>query len=105
MYVRLKSVYLFHTLKIKTMEELIKSISEKTGISADQAKTALNTVLGALKDKIPASLGGQLEDLLAGKELNISSIIKEVSSDKMGDMKEAASEKLDDLKDSFKKLF
>ena len=54
------------------MEELIKSISEKTGISADQAKTALNTVLGALKDKVPTSLGGQLEDLLAGKELNIS---------------------------------
>ena len=87
------------------MEELIKSISAKTGISADQAKTALNTVLGALKDKVPASLGGQLESLLAGKELDFSSILKEVSADKVGDLKEAASEKLDDLKDTFKKLF
>lgn len=87
------------------MEELIKSISEKTGISPDQAKTALSTVLGALKDKIPASIGSQLEGLLAGKELDFASILKEVSSDKVGDLKDAASEKLDDLKDSFKKLF
>jgi hypothetical protein len=87
------------------MEELIKSISEKAGITADQSKTALNTVLGALKDKMPSALGGQLEGLLQGKELNVTSIIKEASADKMGDLKESASEKLDDLKDSFKKLF
>ena len=87
------------------MEELIKNIAAKAGISPEQSKTALTTVLGALKDKVPASLGTQLEDLLAGKELNVASIIKEISSDKVGDIKEAASEKLDDLKDSFKKLF
>jgi uncharacterized protein (DUF2267 family) len=87
------------------MEELIKSISEKAGINADQSKTALSAVLGALKDKMPSSLGSQLENLLAGKELDFASILKEVSADKMGDLKEAASDKLDDLKDSFKKLF
>ncbi len=87
------------------MEELIKTISEKAGLSADQSKSALTTVLGLLKEKMPDALGGQLEGVLLGKELDLASIIKEVSSDKLGDLKGAASEKLDDLKDSFKKLF
>jgi hypothetical protein len=87
------------------MEDLIKTISEKAGISADQSKSALTVVLGLLKEKMPDALGGQLEGLLTGKELDWSSIVKEVSADKLGDLKGAASEKIDDLKDSFKKLF
>lgn len=87
------------------MEEIIKVIAEKTGISADQSRAALTTVLGLLKDKMPEALGNQLEGLLQGKEFNLSSILKEVSSDKMEDLKGAASEKLDDLKDSLKSLF
>lgn len=87
------------------MEDIIKEIAAKAGINADQSKLALDTVLGLLKSKMPESLGGQLEGLLSGKELNVSSIVKEVSADKLGDLKDSASEKLDDLKDSFKKLF
>ena len=87
------------------MEEIIKSISAKAGISESQSKAALDVVMELLKGKLPASLSGQLEGLLAGKELNLSEIVKEVSSDKLEDIKGAASEKLDDLKDSFKKLF
>jgi hypothetical protein len=87
------------------MEDIIKEIAAKAGINPDQSKLALDTVLGLLKAKMPESLGGQLEGLLSGKELNVSSIVKEVSADKLGDLKDSASEKLDDLKDSFKKLF
>jgi len=87
------------------MEEIIKEIAAKAGISGDQSKLALDTVLGLLKSKMPEALGGQLEGLLSGKELNLTSVIKEVSGDKLDDLKDSASEKLDDLKDSFKKLF
>jgi hypothetical protein len=87
------------------MEEIVKEIASKAGINADQSKLALDTVLQLLKSKMPEALGSQLEGLLAGKELNISSVVKEVSADKLEDLKESASDKLDDLKDSFKKLF
>ena len=87
------------------MEEIIKTISERAGLSADQSKSALTVVLGMLKEKMPDALGGQLEGLLVGKEIDWSRIVKEISAEKLDDLKGAASEKLDDLKDSFKKLF
>ena len=39
------------------MDELIKRITEKTGISEDQARSAVNTVSGFLKEKLPAPIG------------------------------------------------
>ena len=40
------------------MDELIKLVSQKTGLSAEMAKTAVETVVGFLKDKLPVpSLG------------------------------------------------
>jgi hypothetical protein len=87
------------------MEEIIKSIASKAGISADQSKVAVDSVLEIFKSKMPASLSGQLEGLLGGKSLDLSSVLKDSASDKLNDIKEGASEKLDDLKDSFKKLF
>jgi len=46
------------------MEELIKRITEKTGISEDQARTAVTTVSGFLKEKLPAPIAGQVDNLL-----------------------------------------
>ena len=43
------------------MEELIKTVSAKTGISEDQARTAVTTVLGFLKEKLPAPLASQID--------------------------------------------
>ncbi|HJY28665.1 MAG TPA: hypothetical protein VJ306_11600 [Pyrinomonadaceae bacterium] len=48
------------------MEELIKRITEKTGISEDQARTAVTTVSGFLKEKLPAPLAGQVDNVLSG---------------------------------------
>lgn len=48
------------------MEALIRSITEKTGISKDQASTAINTVVSFLKDKMPAGMGSQVESFLGG---------------------------------------
>jgi hypothetical protein len=48
------------------MDELIKRITEKTGISEDQARSAVNTVSGFLKEKLPAPLAGQVDNVLSG---------------------------------------
>lgn len=49
------------------MDELIKKVAEKTGISEDQARTAVTTVLGFLKDKLPAPIAGQIENAIGGE--------------------------------------
>ncbi len=46
------------------MNELIKNIAGKTGISDDQAQQAVNAVLAFLKDKLPAPVSAQLDSLL-----------------------------------------
>lgn len=61
------------------MEQLIKLVTEKTGISADQAKGAVETVLGFLKDKIPG-IGGQLEGIMGGNLGGLADMAK----DKLG---------------------
>ena len=48
------------------MEQIIKMITEKTGISTEQAETAVNVVTDFLKEKLPAGMGGQLDGLLKG---------------------------------------
>ena len=48
------------------MDEIIKRITEKTGISEDQARSAVNTVAGFLKEKLPAPLAGQVDNVLSG---------------------------------------
>jgi uncharacterized protein (DUF2267 family) len=51
------------------MDELIKLVTEKAGISEAQAKQAVETVMGFLKDKLPAPVASQVEGLLGGGEM------------------------------------
>jgi len=48
------------------MDELIKRITEKTGISEDQARSAVTTVSNFLKEKLPAPIAGQVDNVLSG---------------------------------------
>jgi hypothetical protein len=48
------------------MDELIKLVSDKTGLSEDMAKMAVDTVLGFLKQKLPAPVAGQIDSVLGG---------------------------------------
>jgi len=48
------------------MDELNKQVAESTGISEAQAQTAVTTVLGFLKTRLPEPLAGQLDGLLGG---------------------------------------
>ena len=48
------------------MDELIKLVSQKAGLSEEMAKTAVETVIGYLKDKLPAPIAGQIDGVLGG---------------------------------------
>ena len=48
------------------MEELIKQVAQRTGISEAQAQTAVITVLGFLKGRLPEPIAGQLDSFLGG---------------------------------------
>jgi len=53
-------------LKETNMDELVKLVAKKTGISNEQAKTAVETVIGFLKQKLPAPIAAQIDGVLAG---------------------------------------
>ncbi len=48
------------------MDELVKMVAEKTGLSEDMAKVAVETVVDHLKDKLPAPVAGQIDNLMGG---------------------------------------
>jgi hypothetical protein len=48
------------------MEELIRQVRERTGISEEQARTAVQTVVGYLQNNLPAGVSQQLGGLLGG---------------------------------------
>jgi hypothetical protein len=43
---------------------LVQLIQEKTGINESQAQSALDTVIGFLKEKLPEPIAGQLDGLV-----------------------------------------
>lgn len=51
------------------MDELVKLVSKKAGIPEAQAKTAVETVVKFLKEKLPQPLAGQIDTLLAGGKI------------------------------------
>jgi len=48
------------------MDELVKLVTQKTGLSEAQARQAVDAVLGYLKDKLPAPIASQIDGLLKG---------------------------------------
>jgi len=51
------------------MDQLIAQITQRTGISEDQARQAVEMVVGLLKDRLPAPLAAQIDSLLNGGSL------------------------------------
>jgi len=67
------------------MDELIKQVTAKAGISEDQARTAINTVTGFLKDKLPAPIGSQIDNLITGAGGGVGDAVGDIAS-KVGGM-------------------
>jgi hypothetical protein len=49
------------------MDELITTLSEKTGLPEDKARAAADTVVNFIKSKLPESLQGQVDSALSGQ--------------------------------------
>ncbi|MGB9180233.1 MAG: hypothetical protein WCB68_13455 [Pyrinomonadaceae bacterium] len=67
------------------MDELVKQVSQRTGISEDKAQEAVNTVIGFLKARLPEPLAGQLDGLLNSAGGTIASA-GDAIADKAGDI-------------------
>jgi uncharacterized protein (DUF2267 family) len=63
------------------MDELVKQVVEKTGISESQARTAVETVVGFLKNRLPESLAGHVDGALGAAGGAVGTI-----ADKAGDV-------------------
>jgi hypothetical protein len=48
------------------MEELVKMVTEKVGITADKAKMAVEMVVKFLSEKLPAPIASQIKGVLSG---------------------------------------
>ena len=65
------------------MEELVKAVTQKVGISDSQARSAVDTVVSFLKDKMPG-IGNQVESFIkgnAGSAGNLVDGLKEKAGD------------------------
>ena len=43
------------------MEELVRPVSRRAGISEEQARLAVETELGLVKERLPAPVAGQID--------------------------------------------
>ena len=48
------------------MDQLVKMVQERAGIDESQARTAVDTVVGFLKDRLPAPVAGQIDGVISG---------------------------------------
>jgi hypothetical protein len=75
------------TNKEKTMmDELINKVAEKTGLSPEQAKSAVEAVIGFLKEKLPAPLAGELDNLVGGGAGSGNEALASAASAVLGDL-------------------
>lgn len=49
------------------MNEIIQRLIDKTGLPEDKAAVAVETVIGFLKEKLPPSMGSQIDGLVSGE--------------------------------------
>jgi hypothetical protein len=64
------------------MEELIKQVTARAGISEDQARSAINTVLDFVKTRLPEPIAGQVDNVIGGGD-GVSGVVGDIA-DKVG---------------------
>ena len=60
------------------MDELIKQVTAKAGISEDQARKAVSTVLDFVKTRLPAPIASQVENAISGGGGGVGDIASKV---------------------------
>jgi len=67
------------------MEELIRQVSQRSGISEDQARKAVDTVLNYMRDKLPASVSGTIDGALGGGA-NVAGDVADTAQNVLGNI-------------------
>lgn len=67
------------------MDELIKQVSQRSGISEDKARSAVETVIGFLKERLPASIADQVDGVL-GSSAGVIGSAGDAIADRAGDV-------------------
>lgn len=62
------------------MNEMIQRLIEKTGLSEEQASTAVDTVVQFLKEKMPPQLASQLDSLTGNSDGSSESMVGKLGS-------------------------
>jgi len=62
------------------MDELIKQVSSKAGISEDQARSAVNAVAEFVKARVPAPVAGQIESAMRGEGGGVGGTVGDMAS-------------------------
>ncbi|HUS09497.1 MAG TPA: hypothetical protein VMZ30_03445 [Pyrinomonadaceae bacterium] len=62
------------------MDELIKQVTAKAGISEEQARSAVNTVLDFVKGRLPAPIAGQIDNAMSGEGGGIGGTLGDMAS-------------------------
>jgi uncharacterized protein (DUF2267 family) len=65
------------------MEELIRQVSERSGISEAQARKAVDTVMNYMRDKLPASVSGTIDGALGGSA-NVAGDVADTAQNVLG---------------------
>lgn len=48
------------------MDQVVNMVQERAGIDQGQARTAVDTVVGFLKDRLPDPIAGQIDGVISG---------------------------------------
>ncbi|MDO8301017.1 hypothetical protein [Lacisediminimonas sp.] len=56
------------------MNEIIQRLMERTGLPQDKAMSAVETVLGFLKEKLPGPVASQIDSVMGGSQADSSGI-------------------------------
>jgi hypothetical protein len=49
------------------VDQLIQMVKDRANIDEGQARTAVDTVVGFLKEKLPAPIAGQIDNVIGGQ--------------------------------------
>lgn len=72
------------------MNELVQMVTQKTGISEDKARQAVEVVIGHLKSRLPGPIASQLDSFTGGGSGNTQNDASSMLGNMLGGEKKAS---------------
>jgi hypothetical protein len=95
------------------LDQLVAAVSQKTGIPADKARTAVDTVVAQLKAHLPAPFAAHVDDVLSGNVQGTMADVEaklktQLANENLADVKQqlsSAQDTIGHVKDEIGKFF